>query len=131
MTTESPTLSSLNPMQQAVLDSLGKSADWQPLPIAVIENIRAQLHDELQSTADKITPESPIWVTKHKLTTVHGCEANHMAALTSFEWTIANVKGTVLHKAVELGRNWRGEIIPSDVVDEALAQLADDERGSA
>jgi hypothetical protein len=41
------------------------------------------------------------------------------------------VKGTVLHKAVELGLNWRGVIVPADVVDEALAQLADDERQSA
>ncbi|MEK7292833.1 MAG: PD-(D/E)XK nuclease family protein [Actinomycetota bacterium] len=131
MTTESPALSGLNPMQQAVLDSLGKSADWQPLPVAVIKDIRAQLHIELQNVADKLTPESAIWVTKHKLTTVHGCEAHHMAALTAFEWTVANVKGTVLHKAVELSLNWRGEIIPGEVVDEALAQLADDERGSA
>lgn len=131
MTTESQTLSGLNPMQQAVLDSLGKSPDWQPLPTAVIEDIRNQLHNELLGVADKITPETPIWVTKHKLTTVHGCEAHHVASLTSFEWTIANVKGTVLHKSVELGLNWRGEIIPGDVVDEALAQLADDERGSA
>lgn len=131
VTTETPILSSLNPMQQAVLDSLSKSPDWQPLPLVVIENIRTQLHNELQDVADKITPEHAIWVTKHKLTTVHGCEANHIAALTAFEWTIANVKGTVLHKAVELGLNWQGEIIPSDVVDEALARLADDERGSA
>lgn len=129
--TESPSPLGLNPMQQAVLDSLGKSADWQPLPIAVIENIRTQLHAELQIVADKVTPETAIWVTKHNLTKVHGCEAHHMATLTTFEWTIANVKGTVLHKAVELSRNWRGEIIPSDVVDEALAQLADDERASA
>lgn len=131
VTTESATVSDLNPMQQAVLDSLAKSADWQPLPTAVVENIRAQLHSELQSVAGTLTPETAIWVTKHKLTTVHGCEAHHMAALTAFEWTIANIKGTVLHKAVELGRNWSGEIIPSVVVDEALAQLADDERGSA
>lgn len=131
VTIDSPAISDLNPMQQAVLDSLGKSADWQPLPTAVIENIRTELHDELKDIAEKITPENALWVTKHKLTTVHGCEANHMAGLNSFEWTIANVKGTVLHKAVELGRNWRGEVIPSVVVDEALAQLADDERGSA
>ncbi|MEO8162259.1 MAG: PD-(D/E)XK nuclease family protein [Ilumatobacteraceae bacterium] len=123
--------SELNPMQQAVLDALGKSADWRPLPTEVIEKVRAQLHGELQAIADKISPENALWVTKHKLTTVHGCEANHLAALNTFEWTIANVKGTVLHKAVELGRNWSGEMIPSKVVDEALNQLADDERGSA
>ncbi len=131
VTSNTPIDSVLNPMQQAVLDSLGKSADWRPLPTEVIENIRAKLHGELQAIADNLSPENALWVTKHKLTTVHGCEANHLASLNTFEWTIANVKGTVLHKAVELGRNWSGEIIPSQIVDEALVQLADDERGSA
>lgn len=131
VTIDTTTYPDLNPMQQAVLDALGKSADWQPLPTAIIEKIRTQLHDELQGLAEKLTPEEAIWVTKHKLTTVHGCQAHHLASQNTFEWTIANVKGTVLHKAVELGRNWHGEIIPSEVVDEALAQLADDERGSA
>ncbi|MFA5774880.1 MAG: hypothetical protein WC864_05835, partial [Ilumatobacteraceae bacterium] len=97
-------------MQQAVLDALGKSADWQPLPTTVIEKIRTQLHSDLQDIAEKITPESAMWVTKHKLTTVHGCETNYLASLDSFEWSVANVKGTVLHKAVELGLNWRGEV---------------------
>ncbi|MEO8363097.1 MAG: PD-(D/E)XK nuclease family protein [Ilumatobacteraceae bacterium] len=121
----------LNPMQQAVLDALGKSADWQPLPTTIIETIRTRLHDDLRDLAERVTPETAVWVTKHKLTTVHGCETNYLASLDSFEWSVANVKGTVLHKAVELGLNWRGEIVPSDVVDEALAQLADDERGGA
>ncbi len=122
---------SYNPMQQAVVDALGKPPDWRPLSTDVIESVRGQLHGELQTVAEQLTPENALWVTKHKLTTVHGCEAHHMASLTSFEWTIANVRGTVLHKAIELAINWRGEIIPSDVVDEALAQLANDERGSA
>ena len=72
-----------------------------------------------------------MWVSKHTLTTVHGCEANHMASLTNFEWTLGNVKGTVLHKAIELGLNWRGPVVPAVVVDEALDQLAHNEGASA
>jgi hypothetical protein len=121
----------LNAMQQAVLEALGKEPDWVPIPREVIEDIRTQLHDGLADIAPRLTPENALWVSKHKLTTVHGCEANHLAGLTGFEWTLGNVKGTVLHKAVELGLNWRGVIVPADVVDEALAQLADDERQSA
>ncbi len=116
----------LNAMQQAVLEALGKEPDWVPIPREVIEGIRTQLHDGLADIAPRLTPENALWVSKHKLTTVHGCEANHLAGLTGFEWTLGNVKGTVLHKAVELGLNWRGVIVPADVVDEALAQLEKD-----
>jgi len=102
-----------------------------PIPREIIDDIRQQLHDGLTDIASRLTPENALWVSKHKLTTVHGCEANHLAGLHGFEWTLGNVKGTVLHKAVELGLNWRGVIVPADVVDEALAQLAHDERESA
>jgi CRISPR/Cas system-associated exonuclease Cas4 (RecB family) len=37
----------------------------------------------------------------------------------------------VLHKAVELGLNWQGAVIPADIVDIALNQLADDDMASA
>ena len=50
-----------------------------------------------------------------------------MASLNSFEWTISNLRGTVMHKAVELSINWRGPVEPADLVDEALARLADEE----
>jgi len=38
----------------------------------------------------------------------------------------------VAHKAIELALNWRGEVAPAQIVDEALARLADqaDTRGS-
>jgi CRISPR/Cas system-associated exonuclease Cas4 (RecB family) len=61
------------------------------------------------------------------LTTVHGCEAHYLASLDSFEWTILNVRGTVMHKAVELAINWRGSVEPAALVDEALARLEDEE----
>ena len=83
-------------MQQAVLDALGKEPDWVPIPREIIDDIRQQLHDGLTDIASRLTPENALWVSKHKLTTVHGCEANHLAGLHGFEWTLGNVKGTVL-----------------------------------
>lgn len=50
-----------------------------------------------------------------------------MASLDTFEWTLMNVRGTVMHKAVELSINWRGPVEPADLVDEALARLEDEE----
>jgi hypothetical protein len=121
----------LNPMQQAVVDALAKEATWEPLPRDIVESLRQRLHDGVAESAEHLTPDNALWVSKHKLTTVHGCEANHLAGLDGFSWTLANVRGTVLHKAVELGANWRGVIVPADVVDAALDHLAEDERESA
>ena len=129
--TTTPPETTMNPMQQEVLEALSKQPDWQPLSRNVIESIREQLHEGLADVAAKLSPDNAMWVSKHKLTTVHGCEANHMASLTNFEWTLGNVKGTVLHKAIELGLNWRGPVVPAVVVDEALDQLAHNEGASA
>jgi hypothetical protein len=131
MTMQQPLRRSLNPMQQHVLDSLAKQPEWTPISREVIEGIRTQLHNGLTDIAEKLDPQRALWVSKHKLTTVHGCEAHHMAGLTDFAWTVNNVKGTVLHKAVELGLNWQGAVIPADIVDIALNQLADDDMASA
>ncbi len=70
----------LNAMQQAALEALGKEPDWVPIPREVIEGIRTQLHDGLADIAPRLSPENALWVSKHKLTTVHGCEANHLAS---------------------------------------------------
>jgi len=131
MTMQQPLRRSLNPMQQDVLDVLSKQPDWTPISREVVEGIRTQLHNGLADIAEKLDPQRALWVSKHKLTTVHGCEAHHMAGLTDFAWSVNNVKGTVLHKAVELGLNWQGAVIPADIVDIALNQLADDDMASA
>lgn len=121
----------LNPMQQHVLEALAKQPEWTPISRDVIEGIRKQLHDGLAELSKKLTPQRALWVSKHKLTTVHGCEAHHMAGVGDFAWSVNNVKGTVLHKAVELGLNWQGTVIPAHIVDIALDQLADDDMASA
>lgn len=121
------TTSDLNPTQQSVVDVLGKPAGWLPLPLAVVDSVRDQIETGLAALAAKITPDRPLFISKSSLTTVHGCEAHYLASLDSFEWTILNVRGTVMHKAVELAINWRGPIEPALLVDEALARLEDEE----
>ena len=46
-----------------------------------------------------------------------------------FEWTPATAKGQVAHRAIQLMLSWRGEPSPTDLVDEAMARLVDEERG--
>lgn len=115
----------MNPMQQAVVDALGKSPDWSPLPRNVVEDVRTHLNEQLADIAARFSKEDPLWVSKRLLTTIHGCEAHHVASKNSFEWTPATARGTVLHKAVELGVHWKGDTVPADIVDEAIARLAD------
>ncbi|MFM8416077.1 MAG: hypothetical protein ACKOAT_01105, partial [Actinomycetota bacterium] len=120
-----PVEAPLNPMQQAVVDALGKSPDWSPLPRTVVETVRARLHDELADIAPRFSRDKPLWISKRRLSTIHGCETHHVATKDSFEWTTSTARGTVLHKAVELGVHWKGESTPADIVDEAIARLAD------
>jgi hypothetical protein len=115
----------LNPMQQAVVDTLGKSPDWTPLPTSVVDAVRTMLHDQLAGIAPRFSKDNPLWLSKNKLTTIHGCEAHHVATRDSFAWTPITARGTVLHKAVELGVHWRGDSSPAEIVDEAIARLAD------
>jgi len=126
-----PTEPVLNPMQQAVVDTLGKSPDWTPLPSQVIDSVRSILHDQLADVATRFSKDAPLWVSKQRLNTIHGCEAHHLATKDTFAWTPLTARGTVLHKAVELGVHWRGESTPADIVDEAIARLSDSSHNAA
>ena len=131
VTRMSDTESDLTPVQKSVLDALAKEPGFVALPAEVIEAARSQLHGLVADIADQLEPDKALWVSKNKVTTVHGCEGHYLANLGNFEWTVANVRGTVVHKAIELATNWKGEFTPSDVVDEALERVAADERISA
>ncbi|MFM7819397.1 MAG: PD-(D/E)XK nuclease family protein, partial [Actinomycetota bacterium] len=89
--------------------------------------VRDQIEKSLAPLAEKLTPDRPLFISKGGLTNVHGCETHYVAPLDSFEWTLTNARGTIMHKAVELSINWRGPVEPALLVDEALARLEDEE----
>lgn len=99
------------------------------------DGIAGLLLDELEKSlaplADELTPEAPMWVSKHALSTVHTCEAHHLAGQGSFEWSPATVRGTVAHRAIEIGIHHRGLPNPAELVDETIARLVDDTRAPA
>jgi hypothetical protein len=65
-----------------------------------------------------------LWIGKHQLAGVHGCEAKLLGeGDTRFEWSPPMARGVVAHKAIELGVNWSGEVSPLHLVDEAIASL--------
>ena len=70
-----------------------------------------ELEDELAPVASAYTPADPLWVSKHTLAMVHGCETHYVdAERRPFTWTVAAARGTVAHKAIELSVHWRGVI---------------------
>ena len=122
----------LNPLQQAIIDSLGVPVDWEPLPTEVIHAIEAQLSQALAPLEGKFTAEEPLRINKHHIATVHGCEQYHVLNRESqFAWNINTVRGTIAHKGIELLMNWRGPIIPAEIVDAAILSVSENPRQSA
>jgi hypothetical protein len=118
----------LNPAQQRVIDLLGKGGERPELPHDVGQQLHDTLEDELSGIAPLVSPEDQLWVNKHALASVHTCEANHLATVDAFTWSVQAARGSVSHKAIELWVHWRGTPTPMDLVDEALARLVDGDR---
>jgi len=122
----------LNPLQQAVLDALGIPEGWEPLPDSIVASIEAQLEEALAPLNGLFTADQPLRVNKHHIATVHGCEKYHMLQReAAFAWNINTVRGTIAHKAIELLLNWRGPVIPAEIVDAAMTSVAENPRESA
>jgi RecB family exonuclease len=117
--------STLTPTQQEVLDALGARLSERPSfdPRLRLE-LRAELEERLGPVADEVPDGESLWLSKHALGGVHGCEAAYLAGEeVPFAWSASTARGTVSHKAIELAINWRGEPAPGDLVDAALARL--------
>ncbi|NBP52949.1 MAG: hypothetical protein EBU67_01390 [Actinobacteria bacterium] len=121
----------LNPIQQMVLDALAKRADFVPTTPELADEIEAHLVDALEPVARNYSPTNALFITKHKLGSVHSCEAHHVATRDTFAWSVPSVRGTVLHKAIELLLNVRSSRSPGDLVDDALDRIVESERGTA
>lgn len=121
----------LNPIQQMVLDALAKKPDFVPSPPDLADEIEAHVSEALEPIARNYSPDRPLKINKHVLNTVHGCEARHVANRDTFAWSIPLVRGTVLHKAIELLINVRAPRTPSEIVDDALDRIVESERGTA
>jgi CRISPR/Cas system-associated exonuclease Cas4 (RecB family) len=82
----------------------------------------------LDGFAERLGPGEEIFVSKHRIATVLDCEEFHVLP-DDFSWSPASARGQVAHRAIQLRVWWKGETDPIDLVDEAMARLADEERG--
>ncbi len=115
----------LTPAQQKVLDQLGADAAHRPTFDRDLRALlRARLDAGLAPSRQQLRDDEVVFVSKHSLGLVHGCEAHYLADRDEkFEVTLPMVIGTVTHKAIELSLHWQGEIIPADLVEHAIASL--------
>lgn len=121
----------LNPIQQMVLDALAKRPDFVPSAPELADDIEAHVTEALEPVASHYTADKPLIIAKHALNSVHGCEAQHVANRGKFAWSLPLVRGTVLHKAIELLINVRVPRTPSELVDDALDRIVESEGKSA
>jgi len=122
---EGPRTDDLNPAQRAVLDVLGARRDERPVfDPRLRDELRAELEAGLAPVADRLPEGEQLWVSKHLLSTVHGCEGLFLASEEAgFTYAPATARGTVSHKAIELSVSWRGDPSAGELVDEAIARL--------
>lgn len=118
----------LTPVQQQTLEVLGAAGDDRPtFDPALGARLRADLEAGLQPVLDDLGPDEHLNLSKHLLAQVHGCEARLLAEEADpepFTVTVPIARGSIAHKAIELGIHWQGEPYPLDLVDEAMAALA-------
>lgn len=119
--------SGLTPSQQRTLDALKRTGDPVVFDNAFIDELVDDVAAALDDFEDRLGDEQ-LWISKHGLAGVLDCEAHYLAE-DHFEWTPATAAGTVAHRAIQLLLTWRGEPVPLDLVDEAIARLVDEERG--
>jgi CRISPR/Cas system-associated exonuclease Cas4 (RecB family) len=117
----------LTPAQARTLDALRRTGDPLVFDPAVVEDLRAEMTEAVAAFASRLPPNSELFVSKHRLATVLGCEAQHMAP-DEFEWTAASARGQVAHRAIQLLVSWKGEAVPGELVEEAMARLIDEDR---
>lgn len=115
----------LSPLQDKTLRLLRRGGAPVVFDPAFVAGLRAEVDAAFAGFHARLEGER-IFVSKHRISGVLGCEVQHLLD-DDFTWTPARAVGQVAHRAVQLTVHWRGDPVPADVVDEAIARLADDD----
>ena len=114
----------LTPTQERLLAQLRKEPTPLVFDAGFVDQLVRRARDGFEHLSARLGGER-LYVSKSMLTRVHGCEAQYVVP-SDFEWSPSTARGFVAHKAIELHVNWRGEATPSQLVEEAIARLADE-----
>ena len=116
----------LNLAQQEVVALLGASESERPsFDADLAPSLRRELERGLSPVVAALPEDEHLFVNKHALSQVHGCEARYLAELEGdFAWSVPLARGTLAHRAIEVGVSWSGPPTPADLVAETLARAA-------
>lgn len=115
----------LTPLQHKTLGLLRRAADPVVFDNAFVASLRADIEEAFEGFHERLGDDT-VFLSKHRLSSVLGCEVQHLLDDT-FTWSPPVAGGQVAHRAIQLLIHWRGDPVPADVVDEAIARLADDD----
>ena len=116
----------LNPAQQDIADRLrGDRTERPAFDAELRHHLRSRLEHGIAPVVESLPRDTVVVVSKNRLSGVHGCEARYLH--DDFAWSVPAARGRVAHKAIEVSLNWRREIVPLVLVDEALARLEEGE----
>jgi hypothetical protein len=123
--TEPTTGRPLTPLQNKTLALLRRAPDPVVFDEAFIASLRNDIDEAFTGFHERLGTTT-IFISKHKMASVLGCEVQHLLP-DEFTWSPAVAGGQVAHRAIQLGINWRGDPVPADLVDEAIVRLADED----
>lgn len=125
MADDAPAPPGLSPLQNRTLGLLRRGGEPVVFDEAFVASLRHDVDEAFDGFHERLGDHT-IFISKHRLSSVLGCEVQHLAD-DAFAWSPAVAGGQVAHRAIQLLINWRGDPVPADLVDEAIARLADDD----
>lgn len=122
MTAEAELEAALTPGQRRTLDQLRRGEEAVVFDERFVDGLVEHVRESIDAFAGRLG-DRELWMSKHRLASVLGCEAQATAD-DPFTWSPAVAGGQVAHRAVQLGVHWRGDPVPAVLVDEAMARVA-------
>lgn len=116
-----------NPAQQAVVDDLFALSQPRPtFPDGLDLALRDLLEEALDADAQRLDPHD-LHVHKTAIGRVLGCEAHYVAeGRQPFRWTVANTRGTLAHRAIELAVFSPPGTAPLALIDDVIDRMITD-----
>lgn len=120
-----------NAAQQRVIDVIGRTGERAHLPADLADELKSELESAV-APYEALLPDGKSWenrffLNKQALSNVHSCESYYLAGTGDFEWTVANSRGVIVHKAIEVSINIRGFVAPTDLIEESVSRLSNDD----
>ena len=116
----------LTPAQREVLQVLGARPNERPeFDPRLRDELRAELEERLAPLVELLPDKEDLWLGKRPLADVDGCEGLYLASeAEDFAWTPRWRWAPSPTRPSSCRLHWRGEPIPGELVDEAIARLS-------